>query len=110
MSRYLLILLTALLVFGGCQSMESEVVEVLPQNNDTEAAILSVIHDLFQGMEARDSTRIGFTLHPEALFVSVDLTQGMAKTKRTERRDFCCGTARFAFHRTNPRRCGPVFG
>lgn len=88
MSRDLLILLIALLVLGGCQLEESEVVEVLPQKNDTEAAILSVIHDLFQGMEARDSTRIGFTLHPEALFVSVDLTQGVARTKRTERRDF----------------------
>ena len=80
--------LVALVALFGCGPKQDEMPVEGVALDQTSNEVLSVIHDLFQAMEARDSTRVGFTLHPEALFVSVDLSRESSPTKRTEARDF----------------------
>ena len=58
--------------------------------SDTEAVdetadeILTVVNSLFQAMQARDSTRIQMTLHPDAQFTSVNLTGDAPAIRRVE--------------------------
>ena len=93
MKRYppffsLLTLCFCLFYLTGCQGDAPNTSEAAPElasdHNSVEQDIVGVVNNLFQGMEARDSTRIQMALHPNALFTSVDLTGDEPKTKRTE--------------------------
>lgn len=41
--------------------------------DETSDEVLTVVNSLFQAMQARDSMRIKMTLHPEAMFTSINL-------------------------------------
>ena len=52
--------------------------------DETADEVLTVVNSLFQAMQARDSTRIRMTLHPDAVFTSVNLTGDEATIGRVE--------------------------
>jgi aryl carrier-like protein len=85
--RFSIAVVAVMLLLTACQTSDVPTMSKVPAD-ETENAILSVIHDLFQAMEARDSTRIGFTLHPEAMFVGVNVQGDVLTTRRVEGADF----------------------
>jgi len=52
--------------------------------DETADEVLTVVNSLFQAMQARDSTRIQMTLHPDAQFTSVNLTGDAPAIRRVE--------------------------
>lgn len=52
--------------------------------DETADEVLTVVNSLFQAMQARDSTRIRMTLHPDAVFTSVNLTGDAPAIRRVE--------------------------
>ena len=81
------------LLVVGCAQDESGPIETDPVELDapdqevvdeTSDEVLTVVNSLFQAMQARDSTRIQMTLHPDAQFTSVNLTGEAPVIRRVE--------------------------
>lgn len=87
-SKYQWALLAVVLIASGCSEMESA------QGNGSDSdEVISVVHDFFQALEARENFRLSTMLHAQASLVRVDARGDTLKVAPIEREDWLASIA-----------------
>ena len=90
---FTLALFGSILMTGCIQNSYNDVSEggdapAIEEMDERADEVLTVVNSLFQAMQARDSTRIKMTLHPDATLTSINLMEEGQEVRHIAGRDF----------------------